>query len=262
MRLRLRLLKISLVNTYHFETAYFAATWFSILNSFFYNIVFVLLIEFVYGNVSSIAGYSQSEMLLIMLLAEIGYFLGETLAYNTSVISYFVNTGSFDFIFLRPIPQLFYVNTRRIRVIETSAKLFSVVGLLAWLIDWSQIAISPLGLLTGSCIVIAGITTWHCLHFLLCLSAFWFGRAEQTANLIFNLEGPRMPYEGMPRWFKTIFIYILPTYISSSLAASAMLGRSDPWSLLAIALGVASTFVYLKLWFWKKALRRYASASS
>jgi ABC-type uncharacterized transport system permease subunit len=81
----------------------------SIINS----LMTLLSVEFIYGSVDSIAGWSKDEMIVLICTSLIVNHYDRVIHFNQNRFVSGVGSGGFDKMLLRPINLLFQVNTDR-----------------------------------------------------------------------------------------------------------------------------------------------------
>jgi len=261
---KLGILKANIINSYKIQTAYFFENWASIGSTVFYTLTMLLFIKIIYANVNVFAGYNESEMLFLVLFGQLNFYtdwLWSTNNINALIGS--VRSGYLDMILIKPIPSLFVVTFRDISIVNRIKDGIPNLLLLSLLIDWSQINTTPTRVVLGILIFICGQIAWHCFRFLFALPVFFIGQSSQIFQLSGTLNSTNnIPLEGFTGTLKNIFISIIPSLIAAQTSVSVMLGKSNPFIMVSVALGVATVFMLLKNIGWKVALRNYSSASS
>jgi ABC-2 type transport system permease protein len=261
---KIEVLKANIGNSYRIQTAYFFENWASIASTTFYTLSMLLFIKIVYANVDLFAGYTESEMLLLALFGQLNFYTEWLWSVNgTRALISDVNTGDLDMILIKPVPLLFFVTFRDISLINRLKDSVPNLLLLAMLINWSQINLTPGSIFAGVLIFVCGQAAWHGFRFLFALPGFFIGQS----NHIFQLSGTlgdtnNIPLEGFTGALRNIFVSAIPSLIAAQMSVSVILGKSNPVIMSMIALGVASVFMLLKKVGWEVALKNYTSASS
>ncbi len=257
------IVRINASNTYQIDTAYFFGRWSMIVSSFAYNIVMILFVQVMYSNVNLIAGYTRDEILFVLLVGQINYFLLGAWSYkNIITLVSEVNQGNLDLVLIRPLPALFYVSLKRINSITLLRDMLPPSILYAFLINWGDLHITAWTLPAGVLVCLLGEIAIHGFQFLLAIPVFWNGESSELVNLSWPFFQYNIPFEGYSRTLKYFFSIIIPMLPCNVLAASVMLGKESPLiSIVGIGL-VAGAFMYMKVALWNMALRNYTSASS
>lgn len=261
--LRWNLLKLAVRNSYLIETAYFLNNWVGLLSAFIFTITYVLFINVIFSNVSSMAGYNHQEILFLALLGQLNFYLlavGSLANWDRLIQD--VNQGSFDLVLIKPVPSLFYVSLQRINLIEFLRDSLIPIAFMVWVIDWHQLELHPLNLGLGIVVFICGLLTADAIKCLLSLPVFWKGESHELSMTFYSLIGNDFPWEGLSRLMQGTLGALIPILVGTSIATSVMLGKSPVWPLTFFSLGIATLFVIIKTAAWHYALKNYTSASS
>lgn len=263
-RERFKLLKLNTINSYRIQTAYFSENWFSLGSTFFYSISMYIFIKVIYSNVNEFAGYSENEMLFLLLITQLSYYTDWIWSINNiSKLMDSVYAGELDLILSKPIPGLFFLTFRDISLINRLKDGVPNIILVSLLIDWSSLNFDWTKIMYGVVIFICGQISWHCFSFLFALPVFKVGKNKQLYETSVALGNTNsIPYEGFNDLFKFVFTVIIPSLITPQILVSVLLGKSEPLSVTLTCMGVAVLFLVLKDFGWKWALKNYTSATS
>jgi ABC-2 type transport system permease protein len=260
---RWRLLKINFVNTWQSETAYFGDAWGNVLSTTIYTLTYIMFVSIIYSNVKLLAGYNRDEMLFLLFLSQIGFYLMSSLSFaNVKNMIIAVNRGSFDLLLVKPLPALFYTSLRKISVISLLRDAVPALFFVALALNWGNLPFALPNILAGIIIMVAGQFAMNGFLFLLGLPVFWFGESSSLFYLGYPFTSSDLPYEGVTGSARLVLGVMIPALIPASLAASVMLGKSSAVAGVTIAVAVAILFMALKSFVWKRALLNYSSASS
>ncbi len=94
-------------------TMYRANFWLMLIQSIINSLMTLLSVEFIYGSVDSIAGWSKDEMIVLICTSLIVNHYDRVIHFNQNRFVSGVGSGGFDKMLLRPINLLFQVNTDR-----------------------------------------------------------------------------------------------------------------------------------------------------
>jgi len=261
---RIKLLKLNTVNSYRIQTAYFSENWFGLGSTFFYSISMYLFIKIIYSNVSQFAGYSENEMLFLLLITQFNYYVDWVWSTNNiSKLMDSVYAGELDLILSKPIPSLFFLTFRDISLINRLKDGVPNIILISLLIDWNQFSFDLTKVLAGVTIFICGQISWHCFSFLFALPVFKLGKNKQIYETSIALGNTNsIPYEGFNDLFKFIFTIVIPSLITPQIFVSVVLGKTDFTNITLTCVGVAIMFLLFKEIGWRWALKNYTSATS
>lgn len=224
--------------------------------------IFIVVIDTLFANTQSLAGWSQNEVLIILALSRIieglmtAFFIQNLMRFTSTI-----NTGEFDFYILRPVPTLFFTSFRHFRY-DSLGNVLMGIGLFIYAI--AHLPSLPTLLQTTSFILIslAGITIYYSLLVLVASLAFKLERLESLwgFNSLFS-EPLTIPFDVFPSGARIALTYLLPLAFVVFVPAQALTGKVDiKWTFLAIAL--AALFLILANIAWQSGLKRYTSASS
>lgn len=263
---RYKLFKANLIFTIQSDLAYWANNWGNIVSGVAFTLSTILFINVIFANVKSLAGYNKDQMLLLLLVSQINFYLTCIFSLqNIRSLVESVNTGQLDLILTKPIPALFYTSFKIIDLYAVLRDYSTSVITLVLVIDWANLNINPKNLLLGVIFIICGYIISDVVHFLSALPVFWFGDSGSTIDVFYYLQFDfitSIPFEGFSKTLQVLFIYGIPFLISSGLAVSVILGFVDGIVLLPLIIFITIISLVIKFFALRLALRNYTSASS
>ena len=226
--------------------------------------LFVLQLLFAGG--SSLGGWSWNAALVVLgLYTLLDGFTTCLLQPNLSRIVHHVQTGTLDYVLLKPIDSQFWLSARTVSPWGLPAILAGLV-----LIGWAllQDPAAGAGLRTPAsgllclALLLASLVILYSLWFMLAALSIWFVKVwNATEVLRYALVAGRYPLSVYPPALRLLFTFLLPVAFLTTVPAEALLGRAAwPWatgSLLAAALTLLASRLL-----WRYAQRHYTSASS
>ena len=241
---------------------YRANFWLMLLQSIINSFMGILCIEFIYGSIESVAGWSKNEMIILICTSQIvNQLFRNVIHQNQNRFIRSVGNGSFDRMLLRPVSIMFQINTGHIDI----SGIISILAPLTVLViqtvtlgvktDVLRIAFYILFLLNGVLILSS-------FMLLLYSFAFRFVKVDGLSNMYyFLMDIANKPKEMFTREFMYGFIFIIPAIPLANAPASVLLGKgSAPLLLVYLAAGLLFPLIaYLSI---RMGLRRYTSASS
>jgi ABC-2 type transport system permease protein len=263
---RWNLLKAAFVFTFQKETAYWANNWGSVLSTTFYTLAMLVFINVLYAKVKLVAGYDKNDMLLFFLVGQAAFYTNYGLSVlNLQDFIQEVNRGDLDLILTKPLPALFYITFKRIRVFSVLRDGIPPTLAIIFSINWSVFHPSFLTLFEGFVVFICGLIALHSLEFLAMLPVFWLGESKSILKGVLDLygnTGGMLPLEGFGQQMRLTLTSILPVLIPTGFTTSVLLGKSEVlplllWSLLIAGIGILTINLM-----WNVAIRNYTSASS
>ncbi len=205
-------------------------------------------------------GWRWEEALVVMGLSTLLQgFAAAFLRPNLGRIVRHVETGTLDFVLLKPIDSQFWLSTRTVSPWGLPDLGFglAVVAWAAWRLELPWTA----WLLALPAFVCA-VATLYGLWFILGATSIWFVKVYNVTEVLRGLlEAGRFPMAAYPAAWRFFFTFVVPVAFLTTTPAEWFLGRgATPWLLGAVALSLAMLLAARA--FWRFALRYYTSASS
>jgi ABC-2 type transport system permease protein len=218
----------------------------------------VLTLTVVYANIDSLAGWSRDETLILLgcfqiLSGLIATFVEPNLLWFNNR----VQQGTLDDLLLKPAPALYLTTLAE----HAPLGLFNVV-LGAITIGFgtrfdlaiAHVAAASVAFACAAVIVWA-LRTW------IALVTFW--APAMTLDVAFEAtwQFGRYPTGIYGQPLRALLTFVIPVGTVTTIPAATLAHGADPGQMAAIA-GVAVTFALLTSLIWKRAIRRYRSATS
>jgi len=241
---------------------YRANFWLMLIQSMVNSLMTILGVEFIYGSVESIAGWSKNEMIILICTSLIvNQLFRGMIHFNQNRFVNGVGTGGFDKLLLRPVNLLFQVNTGQMHIASLLSILAPVVILLMQLNTLkSQISVARVGLYL--LFILNGVVILTSFMLLLYTLAFVFIKVDGINNIYYlMMDIANKPQEMFGKEFLYGFLFIIPAIPLANAPASVLLGRSNG-AQLAIYLGIGLAFFLLSAVAMNKGRKCYTSASS
>lgn len=222
----------------------------------------LISVDWVFGQVNLIAGWSKNEALLLVCInmvfaSLIWYFIIPSM----DSLAESIHKGNLDFYLLKPINTRFLVSVNKfasdqlIRIIVLSFLVFHFLNLLHITPDifhW-------LGFLA---LILLGLLIFYGIFFTMTTTTIWFinlSNIQFLFQVIVDTGG--YPVDIFRNTLKLVFYYLIPLGFLATFPTQILIGKGD-WSLVMIGVVVASFVLVVSQWFWNFALKRYSSASS
>ncbi len=224
--------------------------------------LFVLQLLFAGGP--QLGGWSWSGALVVLgLYTLLDGFTTCVLQPNLSRIVNHVQTGTLDYVLLKPIDSQFWLSARTVSPWGLPA-IAAGLGLIGWALAYGEggVARSPAAALLALALLLAALAILYSLWFVLAAMSIWFVKVwNATEVLRYTLVAGRYPVSAYPPALRLVFTFVLPVAFLTTVPAEALLGRGSLlWaggSLLAAVLCLAGSRLL-----WRYAQRFYTSASS
>jgi ABC-2 type transport system permease protein len=209
--------------------------------------------------------YQFAGWSLVDSLAVLGTFTALTgfnlmfLTPNLSQLVEHVQSGSLDFVLLKPIDSQLWVSARKVSPWGLPDVLAGL-GLLIW-VAWQR-GTGVEGLVLAVVPLLAAVVLLYGLWFLVASTSIWFVKIYNATEVLRGvLEAGRYPMAAYPSTWRFVFTFVVPVAFLTTVPAEAVLGRGEA-STLGVALALAIIAFVASRWFWRFALRSYTSASS
>lgn len=244
------------------ELQYAASAAASLIGTLFWLTMAILTVALFFDHTSHLGDWSfwETVVLLGVFNALVGIIEG-VLRPGIGSLADEVRHGAFDLILMRPVDAQLYMTFRKMDLWRVADIVlgFALSGYALHRLDqpvgWTQIVAFIIAF--GSAVLVL-YSVWLAL---MCL-AFWFVAVENLPTLFDALfEAARYPAAAYPSALRIVFVYLLPVVWTTTVPASALVGRlslvGSVESIMGavVALGVSRGI-------WKVALRRYAGASA
>ncbi len=262
---RLRLIRICITNSWQKDTAYFSDNWGNVLSTVMFTITFVVFMRLLYNRIPSIGGFSYNDMLLLALAGQLAFYWQATIPFqNMQSLAQDVNTGAFDIFLVRPVPHRFFARIRNLNILKVLRDGLPNIILLCILIDWPALSLTWQSVVAGVVVFIVGLSADTAFVMTLALPSLWTGsQSRDIANLFWSSrERTNIPIEGLPVWTRPGAFFVIPAFISASVAVSAFLNRIPLLPAIIGSIMAACFFGLLHAVLWRAGLAQYASASS
>lgn len=258
LRLYLHFLRFSFSRALEFRLDFF----FRIVMDVVFYAVDLIFFTLLYGHTSVLGGWSLDQVYLFVC----GYFLVDALhmaifANNLWWLPIFINRGDLDYYLVRPVSSLFFLSLR-----DFAANSFMNVVIAAGLVTWALWRYpGELGagaILAYLAFLLLGVFLLYLSRLTFIIPVFWLqsdrGLAEVSWAMARLGERPVQIYAGWLRW---LLLTVVPmAFIASVPAYILFQGLSLRW--LALAAVVTAGLCGFTLWFWRRAMTAYTSASS
>jgi ABC-2 type transport system permease protein len=178
---------------------------------------------------------------------------------NLNRIVNYVQTGTLDFVLLKPISSQLWLSTRTLSPWGLPDLLFGLL-MIAYVGD--RLHLNPLNYLLGIIPLGVGFISLYSLWFILGATSIWFVKIYNVTEVLKGLlEAGRFPLSAYPVAFRFFFTFVIPVAFLTTIPAEVIIGRSHFSWILASAL-LAAALLWASNQFWQFALRFYTSASS
>jgi len=220
-----------------------------------------------FSRFGTLRGWTLPEVAVLFGIVDAAFALAECFGRGFDVFPDLLKSGDFDRVLLRPRSAAFQVAAREIQLMRVGrfgVGMFALVwGASRLGVDWNA---ARIGLVVAA--IAGGACLFGGLFVLQATLAFWTTESLEVVNATTygGVEMARFPISIYRKWFRRIFIWIIPLAAVNYLPLHAVTGRPDAlgsptWLQWASPLaGVAFLLICLRV--WKVGVRRYASTGS
>ncbi len=245
------------------DLAYRTNFWISLFHSLINLGIGILSLQFLFHRVDTIRGWNSGEafsLLGVYLIVSSlrGLFIGPSLD-ALAGMGQEIWSGNFDFTLLKPVPTQLLVTFRHwnfyslidlafgLAVLVFSIQNLGVVGVTA--------VVAFLVALTSAVVILYSV--------LLAFTALTFWSPGFLFTWVFDslFQLARYPVTIYPPWLRLILTWVIPVGVMTTIPAQALTGKVE-FTVIVISSILAGVVFCASSWFFNRAIRRYASASS
>lgn len=228
----------------------------------FLDFVVVLVI---FQNVPQLAGFTVAEVAFLYAISSLAFSFTDLAIGHLDEFPQLVREGTFDLLLVRPLGTLFQVVTsdfalRRIaKALQGAIVLVYAVSALD--VDWTLARVAMVLVM-----VVCGVAIFASIWIAGAATVIWTVEGSEWLNA-FTYGGnflTQYPVNLFGRWFRRLFVYLLPLGFVAYFPALYVLDKPDPLGLpralqFASPL-VAAAAVGVTALVWQAAVRHYRSA--
>ena len=252
----LALVRLSATEELQYPANFFA----SLIGTVFWLSMAVLTVTLFYSHTTHLGGWSYWETvaLLGVFNALVGVIEG-LLRPGIGSLADQVRHGSFDLVLTRPVDAQLFLTFRQLDLWRL-ADIALGFALSSFALHRLGRSVGPAGILAFVITFGSAVAVLYSAWLMLMCLAFWFVAIENLPTVFDALfEAARYPASAYPKALRIIFVYVLPVAWTTTIPASALVGRLSSGGVLeSIAVGCAALGISRVV--WRIALRRYASA--
>lgn len=228
----------------------------------FWLAVTLLPLLIVFGQRTTVAGWSYAEALVVL-----GWFsllkavLEGGVSPSLTAVVEGIRRGTLDFVLLKPADAQFLVSTAKFepwRVIDFLGAVAIFIYAFSKLGRWPH----PSELLVASALLLMAILLLYSTWILVVSASFWVVRVDNLSYLFSSIfDAARWPISVFRGALRFIFTVVFPLALMTTYPALALLGKLTASTAVYAVLGGAAFAIMARL-IWLRALRFYTSASS
>ena len=217
----------------------------------------------IYRHTERIATWTQWQVVFLVGAHHFVQQLFVALFMNNCVkLSENVRTGTLDFLLLMPANARFLISLRHV---DFGAFINAGSAVAVMVYAGMKLQLSPtLPQLAGfGLLLVFGLTIHYSVMYLLACISFWTVRAEGIVWGYYNLfHLARMPDEAFRGAFRAVFTFVVPVLLVTNVPVKLIVDKLGHPAEMLWLVAFSVLFFLLSEWFWRRSVRRYASASS
>jgi ABC-2 type transport system permease protein len=249
------------------QAVYRTSFAFELLSQFGIGLIDFAEIYVVFHQVSRLGGFDFAEVAVMFGLSTCAFALADMVFGHIERLPFYVRTGQFDAMLLRPRSALGQLLTSDFSVRRLGRAVMGLIVLAVAIahagIDWTPARVA---LLVGT--PLAGTAIFGAIFVATATVSFWLVEGTEFANA-FTYGGnylSSIPFTVFHVAIRRFFTFVVPAAFVAYLPTLALLGRDDPtglpswltWSGPLVA-GLAAAAAGL---LWRTGLRHYVGAGS
>lgn len=246
------------------ELAHRANFYISLLHGLLALLTGVLGVVIVFSPVEAVNGWTfESALLVLGVYLIVGAVRGLVISPSLDALAGLggeVWDGRFDFTLLKPVDVQFYVSLRRWRPLALFDLALGLGTLGAAVVQLGS-TITPGQVLAFTVMLGAGLLIIYAILLFFTALVFWSPGFLFTWVFDGIFQMARYPLGLYPGWVRLILTWIIPVGVVTTVPAGALYG-SLPGGILLATGAFALVLVGGASWFFRRAVQRYASASS
>ncbi|UYT07160.1 ABC-2 family transporter protein [Treponema denticola] len=250
--------KGSLMNLMEYKFNFISGGTFELVWLFMY----LIFIDTIFIHTETVNGWDKYRMLMLTfqggLMDSVFTFL---IVPGLKRLPEMINTGTLDFILLKPLNQRFTISFNEFDIPQTKNIIINITGLTYCFIKLN-IRMNPLKLLLYILLSLNGFFLIYSIMFILMSLAFWFMRMDIVMGIGSELITiGNKPMQIYPRLLQKILIFVIPLFVCFNFP---ILFAVKDLSIGYILYSFAASFIFFLLsnFIFKKGVRRYVGSGS
>jgi ABC-2 type transport system permease protein len=220
------------------------------------------VLALVFGQTSTLAGWSQPELLAVMgVHVLMGGLIRTLIQPNMIRLMEDIRRGTLDYLLTKPEDAQVLASVREVRFWQAVDVAIGVIVLGVAIAQLhAQVGIGQA--LAFAVALVLGALMVYCFWLILTIGAFWIVRMDQIAELFEGVyQAGRWPVTVYPGWLRVSLTFLVPIAFAVTVPAEAVTSRLTAETLVLAVVFAAALLVVTRL-FWRLGLRRYGGASA
>ncbi len=215
-----------------------------------------------YEHTPLLGGWSMDQALIFVASMALIDSLHMTIfANNLWFLPMLINKGDLDYFLCRPVSSLFFVSVRDFAA-NSFVNLLIAISIFVWALGRYPEPLATTEILGLIAALGVGLFINYALHVCFTIPVFWLHSAEGPRQVYFSMhEMMHKPHGIFRGWVRRTLLSVLPFALIISYPVSLLFDGFSGRAVLHL-LGVAAALGVFLLWFWRRGVRAYSSASS
>jgi ABC-2 type transport system permease protein len=220
------------------------------------------VLALVFGQTSSLAGWSQPELLAVMgVHILMGGIIGTAVQPNMERLMADVRDGTLDYVLTKPEDAQILVSVREFRIWQSVDIAIGAI-VLGVAIAQLQTGIGLAAALAFAVALLLGAVMIYCFWLILTTGAFFIVRMDELHELWEGIyQSGRWPVGLYPGWLRISLTFLVPIAFAVTVPAEALTARLTP-ETLALAAGFTLVLLVITRLWWRYGLKHYSGASA
>jgi ABC-2 type transport system permease protein len=260
----LRLIRAFMRTSFQRETSFRSNFYINLLNTCLNLVTGLAGVSILFGQMESFQGWTYAQALTLLgVFMLVGTLLDINLWPSLNTMGGLdgeIWVGTFDFTLLKPVNTQFYISFRNWEFWQF-VELVIDLAVLGWGVSLMGQGFTAVDLLWFLLMLLMAVVLGYAILLILETGAFYYLGAPLTWIFSAIMSMGRYPIGIYPGWIRLILTWIVPVGFMVTVPTQALIGTASPRMMLA-SIGMATVLFYLSALFFRRSLKRYASASS
>jgi ABC-type uncharacterized transport system permease subunit len=264
MKRDVSILKGMIVYSLRSQFAYLTSSWFGLLSSVGFCVTYLIAFGLIADRLGNIAGFSKDQIYFSLFVGEMSFLLIVARLYDpANYLNNLVKDGGLDFLLIRPFSVRLSASIMGSDILDSVQTAIIAGGVIASQINWHNLVFSPMSLALAFVVLVCGYYVCRTLIFLLTYPAFVYGDASESIGFTWTMFYQfYTPYEALPGFMKVAVYGLVPSMLMTGGVVNVALSRSGHRSVVVFSIFSAIVSIIWYKILWRRALKRYTSASS
>ncbi|MCL2267027.1 MAG: ABC-2 family transporter protein [Treponema sp.] len=221
-----------------------------------YNALFPLVSILIYSSGAGFPGWNFYEVLLMQSIFIISQGLSSIMFSNVLwTTMQHIREGSFEIVLLKPVNPLFFLIASNFDP-ESAGLIIGGIVLFIFSLVQTEIAFSAAAIGQFILLFTAGFSVMAGINMIMAATSFkWVGNSRIPEIFDSVMTFGKYPVTIFPKAIKGIATFVIPVSMIGFYPASALLGRFDPFTLLAVI--PCTLFMIFGVWLYQHMVRLY-----